>query len=77
MRMFPYYCCDEKYRVTVKGGNKRKSKNFYYHHVGYSGVVFINKAEYAHTNPSRKEVEFLIRYLQERIEEVRLVLREF
>ena len=76
MRMFPYYCCDEKYMVAVIGGNKRTSKNFYYHRVDYSGVVFINKAEYAHTCPSRKEAEFLIGYLQKRIEEAGFVLRE-
>ena len=38
--MFPYYCRDEKYRVAVKW-NKRKSKNFYYRLVGYSGVEFV------------------------------------
>ena len=76
MRIFPYYCRDEKYRVAVKW-NKRTSKNFYYHHVDYNGVVFINKAKYAYTCPSRKEAEFLIGYLQKRIEEVGFVLRDF
>ena len=67
--MFPCYC-DEKYRVAVKGGNKRTSKIFYYRCVGYSGVEFVKKTESAHTCPSRNEAEFLIRYLQKRIEEV-------
>jgi hypothetical protein len=75
MKMFPYYC-DEKYMVAVKGGNKRKSKNFYYRHVCYNhGVEFIKRPEYAHTSPSKKETEFLIRYLQKRIAEVGLTLR--
>ena len=76
MRMFPYYC-DEVYKVAVKCGNKRKSRNFYYRFIGYSGVEFIKRAEYAHSCPSKKEAEFLIGYLQKRIEEVGFVLREF
>jgi hypothetical protein len=76
MRMFPCYC-DEKYRVAVKCGNKKKSKNFYYKLVGYSGVEFIKKAKYAHSCPSKEEAEFLIRYLQKRIKEVGFVLKGF
>ena len=76
MRMFPYYCRDEKYRVAVKW-NKRKSKNFYYRMVGYSGVEFVKKTKDAHSCPSKEEAEFLIGYLQKRIEEVGFVLREF
>lgn len=62
------------YFVTVKG-NKRKSRNFYYRFVSYSGVEFINKVKDAHSCPSREDAEFLIEYLQKRIEEVGFILR--
>jgi hypothetical protein len=75
MRMFPYYC-DEKYKVAVKSGNKRKSGNFYYQHIGYSGVKFVKRAEDAHSCPSKEEAEFLIGYLQKRIEEVGFIFRK-
>ena len=75
MRMFPYYC-DENYRVAVRW-NKRKSKIFYYQLVGYNGVEFIKNPKDAHTCPTKEEAEFLIKYLQKRIEEVGFVLREF
>jgi hypothetical protein len=74
MRIFPYYCRDEKYRVAVKW-NKRTSKNFYYHHVDYNGVVFIKNPKDAHTCYSRKDAEFLVTYLQKRIKEVGFLLR--
>ena len=74
MRMFPCYC-DGKYRVAVICGNKRTSKNFYYRWVGYSGVEFVKKTEDAHSCPSREEAEFLIRYLQKRLEEVGFILK--
>jgi hypothetical protein len=74
--MFPYYYRDEKYMVATKG-NKRKSKTFYYMHVSFRGAEFVLDKEKAHTCPSRKEAEFLIWYLQKRIEEVGFVLRKF
>ena len=73
MKTFTSYQ-DGHYFVTLKG-NKRKSKNFYYRYVGYSGVEFIKRNKYAHTCPSKKEAEFLIKYLQKRIEEVGFILR--
>jgi hypothetical protein len=66
--MFPYYCRDEKYRVAVKW-NKRKSNNFYYRHIGYSGVEFVKDPKIAHTCDSKKSAEFLVTYLQRRIKE--------
>ena len=75
MRMFPYYCRDEKYRVAVKW-NKRKSKNFYYRHIGFSGVEFIKNPKIAHTCSSRENAESLIEYLQRRIKEAGFLLRE-
>ena len=77
MRIFPYYCRDEKYRVAVKW-NKRKSKNFYYRLVGYSGVEFVLDKEKAHKCHTREEAEFLANeYLRKRIGEVGFVLRKF
>ena len=74
MRLFAV-CVEGKHMVATKG-NKRKSKNFYYRHVCYNhGVEFIKRPEYAHTLSSKKEAEFLIRYLQKRIEEVGFTLR--
>ena len=67
-------CQGEHYFVTVRG-NKRKSRNFYYKQVGYSGVEFIKKTEHAHTCPSKENAEFLIGYLQKQIEEVGFILR--
>ena len=74
MRMFPYFY-DGEYRVAVKW-NKRKSKNFYYRHVGYSGVEFIKKTEDAHLSPSKEEAEFLVRYLEKRIKEVGFIFKK-
>jgi hypothetical protein len=72
MRLFAV-CVGGKHMVATKG-NKRKSRNFYYRLVGYRGVEFTKRAEYAHTCPSKQEAEFLIKYLQKRIEEVGFIL---
>jgi hypothetical protein len=66
-----------EYIVAIKG-NKRKSKNFYYRLVGYSGVEFVLDKEKAHKCHTRKEAEFLANeYLRKRIGELGFVLREF
>ena len=75
MRLFAV-CVGENYMVAVKGGNKRTSKNFYYRHVGYSGVEFIKKTEDAHPSPSKEEAEFLVRYLEKRIKEVGFIFKK-
>ena len=75
MRMFPV-CVEGKHMVATKG-NKRKSRNFYYRLVEYSGVEFVKNPKKAHDCFSKKEAEFLTGYLQKRIEEVGYVLRGF
>jgi hypothetical protein len=73
MRLFAV-CVGGKNMVATKG-NKRKSRNFYYRFVGYSGVEFIKKTKDAHSCPTKENAEFLVRYLQKRIEEVGFMLR--
>ena len=62
--------------MVATKGNKRKSKNFYYRHIGYSGVEFIKDPKIAHTCSSRENAEFLIEYLQRRIKEAGFLLRK-
>lgn len=76
MRMFTV-CMGREYVVAIRG-NKRKSKIFYYRHIGYSGVEFVLDKEKAHNCPTIKNAEFLAnKYLRKRIREVGFVLREF
>ena len=75
MRLF--VVCEEGKHIVATKGNKRKSKNFYYRHVGYSGVEFVKRPTIAaHTCVSENDAKILIIYLQRRIKEVGFVLRK-
>jgi hypothetical protein len=65
------------YLVGVKA-NKRKSRTFYYKHISFVGVEFVLNKEEAHICPYIESAEFLAnKYLEKRIKEVGLVLRNF
>ena len=68
--------CNGYYYVAVRG-IKRKSKIFYYKHVGYRGVEFVLSRSVAHTAYTESEAEDLAGYLIGRIKEVGFVLKPY
>jgi hypothetical protein len=73
MKIFAESCEEQCYYLATKG-NKRKSRNFYYKHI-INSVEFVLDKEKAYKVYGSQNKEFLIGYLQKRIEDVGFQLR--
>ena len=77
MRLFVVYGGEKYIYMVATKGNKRKSRNFYYRHVGFSGVEFVKRPKIAaHTCVSENDAKLLVTYLQRRIKEEGFLLRK-
>ena len=74
MKIFAEYCEEQDYYLIATKGNKRKSRNFYYKHI-INSVEFVLDKEKAYKVYGSQNKEFLIGYLQRRIEDVGFQLR--